>query len=89
MTSAPAVGFGADDDQRAEAVKSVAAVLEPVAPAAIVDAVRTSPPFGAFAVAWVAAKFTEPARLVVTLFLVPRVAAARAALASALALTPR
>ena len=59
------------------------------APAAVVDAVRTSPTFGAFAVAWVAAKFTEPARLVVTLFLVPRVAAARAALASALALTPR
>ena len=38
---------------------------------------RSSPTAGAFAVAWVLAKFTEIPRLAVTLALTPRVAAMR------------
>ena len=86
LTSAVDQGLlGADADERREAVDKVAGALERVAPARAVDFVRESPAAGAFAVAWVAAKFTEPVRLVVTLFLVPRVAAVRGAVAAAAA----
>ena len=86
LTSAVDQGLlGADADERREAVDKVAGALERVAPARAVDFVKESPAAGAFAVAWVAAKFTEPVRLVVTLFLVPRVAAVRGAVAAAAA----
>ena len=66
--------LGSNDEERAEAIEKVAAKFEPYAPERVVAAIRESPSLGAFAVAWVAAKFTEPFRLVVTIFLVPRIA---------------
>ena len=66
--------LGKTDEEREEAVEKVAEKLEPYIPAAATSSIRGSPTVGAFAVAWVAAKFTEPIRLVVTFFLVPRIA---------------
>lgn len=66
--------LGKTDEERAEAIEKVAEKLEPYIPAMAIDSIRSSPNVGAFAVAWVAAKFTEPIRLVATFFIVPRIA---------------
>jgi len=66
--------LGKTDEERAEAIEKVAVKLEPYIPAVAIDSIRSSPTVGAFAVAWVAAKFTEPVRLVATFFIVPRLA---------------
>jgi len=66
--------LGKTDEERAEAIEKVAVKLEPYIPVVAIDSIRSSPTVGAFAVAWVAAKFTEPVRLVATFFIVPRLA---------------
>lgn len=66
--------LGNDPVERKEAVESVANKLEPYIPEKATNMIRESPSVGAFAVAWLSAKFTEPIRLVVTIFLVPRIA---------------
>ena len=80
LTCAVDVGLLGGGREREEAVHKMSTLIEGVAPRALVETLRSSPTAGAFAVAWVLAKFTEPARLVVTVALTPRVAAARAAL---------
>jgi len=67
-------GLMGQGDEKKEAVEKVAVQLEPYVWKSVVDQIRSNPEFGAFAVAWVTAKFTEPVRLVVTMFLVPKIA---------------
>lgn len=62
------------EDDGDGALDSAIEWLEPYVPQRAVSEIRKSPQLGAFAVAWVAAKFTEPPRLLVTLFLIPRIA---------------
>ena len=76
-TAAVDVGLLGGGRARDEAVAKLSALVAPVAPRALVDGLRSSPTAGAFAVAWVLAKFTEIPRLAVTLALTPRVAAMR------------
>lgn len=66
--------LGNSPEEREEAIEKVATKIEPYVPTAATEAVRTSPFVGAFAIAWITAKFTEPIRLVCTMFLVPRIA---------------
>ena len=77
LTAAVDVGLLGGGRARDEAVAKLSALVAPVAPRALVDGLRSSPTAGAFAVAWVLAKFTEIPRLAVTLALTPRVAAMR------------
>ena len=84
LTAAVDVGLLGGGRARDEAVAKLSALVAPVAPRALVDGLRSSPTAGAFAVAWVLAKFTEIPRLAVTLALTPRVAAMRSVVRLAL-----
>ena len=77
--------LGSSEEEQEEAVGKVADLFEGYLPLAAVDVVRTSPTWGAFAVAWITAKFTEPFRLVITVFLTPRLHALRHATTAATA----
>ena len=69
--------LGRSEEEQRSAVEKVAALADDYLPARACEAIRASPTVGAFAVAWVTAKFTEPVRLVVTVFLTPRLHALR------------
>ena len=74
-------GFlGSDEKAQRKAVQSIARKIDGYVPDVVVHTITSSPTWGAFAHAWVTAKFTEPPRLAVTFFLVPRLYALRSLL---------
>jgi len=66
--------LGSTPEEKKEAIAKVADKMEPYVPEFAISSIRSSPAIGAFAVAWLSAKFTEPFRLVLTIFLVPKIA---------------
>lgn len=67
-----AATFGLDP---AELIKKVCSLIENnTGNQSIPNYIRTNPTVGTFAIAWVMTKFTEPVRLGVTLFVLPKIA---------------
>lgn len=70
LFSASSVGF-----DPVAAVKKVCDLVEYVSGNdSLPNYIRENPRVGTFAIAWVITKFTEPARLVLTLYIVPKIA---------------